>query len=63
MTDAESGRRLQELLTRLDGTLAELEETDDSQEAVDKLTDLAELAREVQEEIDRLRREGPDAVA
>ncbi len=63
MTEAESGRRLGELLARLEGTLAELEETDDSTEAVDKLTSMADVAREVQSEIERLRREESDATA
>jgi primosomal protein N'' len=60
---AETGKRLQELLTRLDETLAELERADDSEQAVDRLSQMAELAREVQAEIDRLRRETPDAPA
>jgi primosomal protein N'' len=59
----ETGKRLQELLTRLDATLAELEQADDSEQAVDRLSQMAELAREVQAEIDRLRRETPDAPA
>jgi hypothetical protein len=63
MTEADSGRRLQELLARLEGTLAELEAIDDSEGAVDRLSAMAELAREVQAEIERLRREAPDASA
>ncbi len=63
MTDADSARRLQELLARLEGTLPELEATDDSDAAVDKLSAMADTAREVQAEIDRLRREAPDAPA
>ena len=63
MTDAESGRRLRELLARLETILEELEQTDDSGEAVDKLTSMAEVAREVQGQIELLRREGPDAAA
>ena len=63
MNEAESARRLQDLLARLDGTLAELERSDDSEEAVDKLSSMAELAREVQAEIERLRREAPDAAS
>ena len=61
MTEADAGRRLQELLGRLDAELAALEQTDVSEEAVDRLTQMAELAREVQAEIDRLRREEQDA--
>ena len=63
MNEAESARRLQDLLARLDGTLAELERSDDSEEAVDKLSSMAELAREVQAEIERLRRDAPDAAS
>jgi primosomal protein N'' len=63
LSAAETGKRLQELLTRLDETLAELERADDSEQAVDRLSQMAELAREVQAEIDRLRRETPDAPA
>jgi hypothetical protein len=63
MTEADSARRLQELLAQLEGTLAELEAIDDSEGAVDRLSAMAELAREVQAEIERLRREAPDASA
>jgi thioester reductase-like protein len=63
MNETESGRRLQELLSRLDAELAALERTDASEEAVDRLTQMADLAREVQSEIDRLRREERDASA
>jgi primosomal protein N'' len=63
VNEAETGKRLQELLTRLDATLSELEQADDSEQAVDRLSQMAELAREVQAEIDRLRRETPDAPA
>ena len=54
-------RRLQELLGRLDETLAELERSSDSEDAVEKLSSMAELAREVQAEIERLRVERPNA--
>ncbi len=63
MNEAESARKLQELLSRLDAELAALERTDASEEAVDRLTQMADLAREVQSEIDRLRREERDASA
>jgi hypothetical protein len=53
--------RLEELLAQLDETLAALEAADDSEAAVEHLTAMAELARGVQEEIDRLRRESDDA--
>ena len=63
MSDQESARRLQELLGRLEEALAGLEQSDEAEEAVDRLAAMAELAREVQGEIDRLRRETPDAPA
>ena len=54
-------RRLQELLVRLDEALAELERSTDSEDAVEKLSSMAELARDVQAEIERLRVEMPNA--
>jgi hypothetical protein len=63
MSDQESARRLQELLARLEEALTGLEQSDQAEEAVDRLAAMAELAREVQGEIDRLRRETPDAPA
>jgi hypothetical protein len=59
----ESARKLQELLAQLDKTLGELEAVDDSEEAVDRLATMADLAREVQTEVDRLRRESPEGDA
>ena len=53
--------RLHELLARLEAERERLEGTDDPDEVVDILTALAELAREVQAEIERIRREGTDA--
>ena len=61
MNAPENPTRLQELLVSLDEELAALEQTDDSEGAVERLAAMAELAREVQAEIDRLRREAPDA--
>ncbi len=58
-----AARRLQKLVARLEGLLGELEQTAESEEAVDRLARMAELAREVQAEIERLRRELPDAPA
>ncbi len=63
MSEPEPVARLQDLLARLETTLAELESTSDSEAAVERLGEMAELAREVQAEIDRARREGPDAAA
>ncbi len=60
MTDPESARKLQELLAQLDATLGELEAADDSEDAVNRLATMADLAREVQAEVERLRREAPD---
>ncbi|HYM64045.1 MAG TPA: hypothetical protein VES61_05140 [Gaiellaceae bacterium] len=62
MSEPESAVRLQELLARLETTLAELEKTENSEVAVEKLADMAELAKQVQSEIDRAKREGPDAL-
>jgi hypothetical protein len=63
VTDPESARKLQELLAQLDATLAELEAVDDSEGAVERLATMADLAREVQTEVDRLRRESPEGDA
>ena len=54
--------RLEELLDRLERERVRLEATDDADEVVGILTTLAELAREVQAEIDRLRRAGAGAL-
>jgi hypothetical protein len=61
VSEPESVGRLQELLQRLEATLADLESTEDSEQAVERLGDMAELAREVRAEVDRARREGLDA--
>jgi division protein CdvB (Snf7/Vps24/ESCRT-III family) len=53
--------RLQELMKRLETARARLESTQDPEAAVQVLNELSELAREVQSEIERARREGPDA--
>ena len=63
MSAPEAGNRLQELLASLDGELTALEGTEDSEGAVERLAAMAELAREVQAEIDRLRRESSDETA
>jgi putative NADPH-quinone reductase len=49
--------RLEQLLKRLEEARAELERTDDAEQAVDVLRELAEVAKEVQAEIERARRE------
>lgn len=53
--------RVRELLGRLEQARARLEEVD-GDEAVDVLRDLAELAKEVQAEIDRARRDEPESM-
>lgn len=63
MSAPEAGGRLEQLLAELEETLAAIEKTEESEEAVDLLSTMAELAREVQAEIDRLRRDAPDAPA
>jgi uncharacterized protein (DUF3084 family) len=48
---------LEELLKRLEEARARLEQTDDAEQAVEALRELAEVAKEVQAEIERARRE------
>jgi hypothetical protein len=55
--------RLEELMNRLEAARARLEATEDPDAAVEVLTELSQLAREVQAEIERARREGPGADA
>jgi hypothetical protein len=55
--------RLQELLARLESARAELEGVDDPERAIEVLSDLSALAKDVQAEVERARREGPDATA
>ncbi len=57
MTD-EPPDRLHELLDQLEQTRIRLDEISDPEEAVDVLNELNDLAREVQSELDRMRREG-----
>ena len=64
MTDAESAQKLQELLAQLDATLGELEAGPTTPRTPStRLATMAELAREVQDEVDRLRRETPEGDA
>jgi hypothetical protein len=53
--------RLQQLLDRLEVARKRLETTEEPDQAVDILRELAELAKEVQVEIERARREEGDA--
>ena len=63
MSESESVRRLEDLLGRLENARTELEESHDAERVIDVLGELAELAKEVQAEIDRARTEGRDAVS
>ena len=53
----ESLRRAEELLDRLEQTRARLEATADPDQAIDVLTELAEIAKQVEAEIEQARRE------
>ena len=58
MTEAEDAlARAEELLGRLEATRARLEETDDPEQAVEVLGELAELAKQVEGELQRARRQ------
>lgn len=60
MSAEDSLRRTEELLARLEETRAELErlaEAEDADSAIDVLAQLAELAKEVELELARARRE------
>jgi predicted ribosome quality control (RQC) complex YloA/Tae2 family protein len=58
--EPKSVARLQELLVRLEKARTQLEATEgDPEQAVDVLQSLADLAKEIQAEIDLARREGP----
>jgi hypothetical protein len=63
MSEQDPVTRLQELLDRLEVARKRLEETQEPDRAVDVLRELAELAKEVQAEIERARREEGDAGA
>jgi hypothetical protein len=65
MSSEESLARAEELLTRLEKTRAELEQLsqgDDAERALDVLTELAELSKAIEDELQRAKREaGADA--
>lgn len=65
MSAEESLARAEELLARLEQTRAELEQlsrADDAERALDVLTELAELSKAIEEELQRAKREaGADA--
>jgi exonuclease VII small subunit len=50
-------RRAEELLERLEQTRARLEATADPEQAIDVLTELAEIAKQVEVEVEQARRE------
>jgi hypothetical protein len=53
----ESLQRAEALLERLEHARGRLEQTADSEEAIDVLAELAEIAKQVEAEIERARRE------
>jgi len=60
MSTEDSLARAEELLARLEATRAELErlsESEDADRALDILTELAELSRQVEEELQRAKRD------
>ena len=57
MTEPDAVQRLQDLLEKVEAARAELEATDDPERAVQVLQELADLAKEVQAEVERARRE------
>jgi len=63
MTD-DSLARVEELYARLQAARAKLEATDDPESAIDVVAELSEIAKQVEEETARLRRDAePDATA
>ena len=63
MTD-DSLKRVEELYARLQAARAKLEATDDPESAIDVVAELSEIAKQVEEETARLRRDAePDATA
>jgi len=57
VTAEESLARAESLLERLDATRGKLEATDDPEQAIELLAELSDLAKEVQAEIERAKRE------
>jgi hypothetical protein len=57
VNEPDSVARLQELLEQVEAARAELERSDDPERAVEILQRLAELAKGVQAEVERARRE------
>ena len=60
MSSEEALARAEELLARLEQTRAELEQlsqADDAEQALDVLTELAELSKAIEEELQKAKRE------
>jgi hypothetical protein len=63
VSSEESLARAEELLARLEATRAELEklsEAEDAERALDILTELADLSRQVEDELQRAKREADE---
>jgi hypothetical protein len=58
-----SVERAEELLDRLEATRVKLEATDDPEQAIEVLGELAELARAIETEIQQAKREADEEVA
>ena len=56
MSADESLSKAEELLNRLEAARARLEQTDDPEQAIEVLQELAELAKEIEAELQRARR-------
>lgn len=57
MSEPDAVARLQELLDKVEAARGELEDADDPERAVEVLKELADLAKEVQAEVERARRD------
>jgi hypothetical protein len=57
MSAEERLERAEELLAKLEASRTRLEQTDDPETAIEVLTELAELAKEIEAEITRAKRE------
>ena len=63
MSAENSLKRAEELLDRLEATRAKLEATDDPEQAIEVLGELAELARAIEGEIQQAKRQADEEVA
>lgn len=57
MSEPDAVARLQELLDKVEAARGELESVENPERAVEVLQELADLAKEVQAEVDRARRD------